>query len=75
MLSEINGLDICRIIRQKSVDVLILILSARSSETDRIVGLEVGADDYLVKTLWDAGTSGSIAMLRILQWILMTLSN
>jgi two-component system, OmpR family, phosphate regulon response regulator PhoB len=49
MLPGINGLDICRIIRQKSVDVLILILSARSSETDRIVGLEVGADDYLVK--------------------------
>ncbi len=49
MLPGINGLDICRIIRQKGLDVLILILSARSSETDRVVGLEVGADDYLVK--------------------------
>jgi two-component system, OmpR family, phosphate regulon response regulator PhoB len=49
MLPGINGLDICRIIRQKGIDVLILILSARSSETDRVVGLEVGADDYLVK--------------------------
>ena len=49
MLPGINGLDICRIIRQKGLDVLILIVSARSSETDRVVGLEVGADDYLVK--------------------------
>jgi two-component system, OmpR family, phosphate regulon response regulator PhoB len=49
MLPGVNGLDICRIIRQKGLDVLILILSARSSETDRVVGLEVGADDYLVK--------------------------
>jgi two-component system, OmpR family, phosphate regulon response regulator PhoB len=49
MLPEINGLDICRIIRQKGINILILMLSARSSETDRVVGLEVGADDYLVK--------------------------
>ena len=49
MLPGINGLDICRIIRQKGLDVLVLIVSARSSETDRVVGLEVGADDYLVK--------------------------
>ena len=49
MLPGINGLDICRIIRQKGLNVLVLIVSARSSETDRVVGLEVGADDYLVK--------------------------
>ena len=49
MLPGINGLDICRIIRQKGLTVLVLIVSARSSETDRVVGLEVGADDYLVK--------------------------
>ncbi len=49
MLPGINGLDICRIIRQKGLTILVLIVSARSSETDRVVGLEVGADDYLVK--------------------------
>lgn len=49
ILPGINGLDICRIVRQKGLAILVLIVSARSSETDRVVGLEVGADDYLVK--------------------------
>ena len=49
MLPGINGLDIYRIVRQKGLAILVLIVSARSSETDRVVGLEVGADDYLVK--------------------------
>ncbi len=49
MLPGVNGLDICRLLRREGVNILILILSARSSETDRVVGLEVGADDYLVK--------------------------
>jgi two-component system, OmpR family, phosphate regulon response regulator PhoB len=49
MLPGVNGLDICRLLRREGSNILILILSARSSETDRVVGLEVGADDYLVK--------------------------
>lgn len=49
MLPAMSGLDICRMIRYQNLDVPILILSARSSETDRVVGLEVGADDYLTK--------------------------
>jgi two-component system phosphate regulon response regulator PhoB len=49
MLPHVNGLDLCRIVRQENNGVLILILSARDSETDVVVGLEVGADDYLVK--------------------------
>lgn len=49
MLPGVNGLDICRLIRSQSLDFPILILSARSTETDRVVGLEVGADDYLAK--------------------------
>lgn len=49
MLPGVNGLDICRLLRREGINILILILSARSSETDRVVGLEVGADDYLVK--------------------------
>ena len=49
MLPSANGLDLCRWLRQKGYTVPILILSAKASETDRVVGLEVGADDYLTK--------------------------
>ncbi len=49
MLPQVNGLDLCRLIRHEGNTVPILILSAKGSETDRVVGLEVGADDYLTK--------------------------
>jgi two-component system, OmpR family, phosphate regulon response regulator PhoB len=49
MLPEINGLDICRLLRYQGNITPILIVSAKSSETDRVLGLEVGADDYLTK--------------------------
>lgn len=49
MLPGIGGLDLCRMIRHCSLDIPVLILSARGTETDRVVGLEVGADDYLAK--------------------------
>jgi two-component system phosphate regulon response regulator PhoB len=49
MLPGMNGLDLCRLLRHQGIDVPILILSAKSTETDRVVGLEVGADDYLTK--------------------------
>ncbi len=49
MLPEINGLDLCRLLRYQGKIVPILILSAKVSETDRVLGLEVGADDYLTK--------------------------
>ncbi|MBD2135862.1 MULTISPECIES: response regulator transcription factor [unclassified Sphaerospermopsis] len=49
MLPQINGLDICRLLRHQGNSVPILILSAKGSETDRVLGLEVGADDYLTK--------------------------
>ncbi|MBX7483355.1 response regulator transcription factor [Qipengyuania qiaonensis] len=48
MLPGTSGLDLCRWLRQRST-VPIIFISARSSHTDRIVGLELGADDYLVK--------------------------
>jgi len=48
MLPGTNGIDLCRQIRRKS-DVPIIFISARGSEADRIVGLELGADDYLAK--------------------------
>src|SRR5512143_1951393 len=49
MLPGLNGLDICRRIREKPPYVPIIMLTSRSSETDRVVGLELGADDYVTK--------------------------
>ncbi|MDX2096357.1 MAG: response regulator transcription factor [Leptolyngbyaceae cyanobacterium bins.59] len=49
MLPYVNGLDLCRLVRHQGNNVPILMLSARDTETDRVVGLEVGADDYLTK--------------------------
>jgi DNA-binding response OmpR family regulator len=49
MLPEVDGLDICRTLRDEKVFTPILMLTARTSELDRVLGLEVGADDYLTK--------------------------
>ncbi|MBM5799226.1 MAG: response regulator transcription factor, partial [Cyanobacteria bacterium K_Offshore_0m_m2_072] len=43
------GLEVCRALRAARNSTPILVVSARDSETDRVLGLEVGADDYLVK--------------------------
>ena len=48
-LPGIDGLEVCRCLRKKSQYVPILMLSERSSEIDRVLGLEIGADDYLTK--------------------------
>ena len=49
MLPYVNGLDLCRLVRHEGNSIPILMLSAKGTETDRVVGLEVGADDYLTK--------------------------
>ena len=49
MLPGLSGLDLCRELRRFNDNTPILVISARDSETDRVLGLEVGADDYLVK--------------------------
>jgi two-component system, OmpR family, phosphate regulon response regulator PhoB len=49
MLPQVNGLDLCRLLRYQGNLIPILIISAKASETDRVLGLEVGADDYLTK--------------------------
>jgi two-component system response regulator RegX3 len=48
MLPELNGNEVCRIIRQSSA-VPIIMLTAKDSEIDKVVGLEIGADDYVTK--------------------------
>jgi DNA-binding response OmpR family regulator len=49
MLPGIDGLEVCRRIRTGGDDVPVIMLTALGSETDRVVGLEQGADDYVTK--------------------------
>lgn len=49
MLPGIGGLDICRQVRQKKPLQSIIMLTSKTSEIDRILGLELGADDYMTK--------------------------
>jgi len=49
MLPELGGIEVCRQVRTFDKDTPILILTARNTEIDRVLGLELGADDYLAK--------------------------
>jgi two-component system, OmpR family, alkaline phosphatase synthesis response regulator PhoP len=49
MLPGGNGFDVCRTLRQKGVQTPVLMLTARGQVVDKVVGLKLGADDYLVK--------------------------
>jgi DNA-binding response OmpR family regulator len=49
MLPEIDGLEVCRRLRAAENPILILMLTARDEDVDKILGLEMGADDYLTK--------------------------
>jgi len=49
MLPELDGLEVCKAIRQQPKYTPILMLTSKSSELDRVIGLEVGADDYVTK--------------------------
>ena len=49
MLPVMNGFDVCRKLRQIGITTPILILTARRQEVDRVLGLELGADDYVTK--------------------------
>jgi DNA-binding response OmpR family regulator len=49
MLPGVSGLDICRQVREQKPSQAIIMLTAKSSETDRVLGLELGADDYITK--------------------------
>jgi DNA-binding response OmpR family regulator len=48
MMPEMDGLEVCRTLRRES-DLLVLMLTARSNEDDLLIGLDIGADDYLTK--------------------------
>lgn len=49
MLPSKDGIDICKGLRQEKVDTPIIMLTAKDSEIDKIIGLEIGADDYMTK--------------------------
>jgi two-component system, OmpR family, response regulator RegX3 len=49
MLPKLSGIDVCRELRVRGSDVPIIMVTARSAEIDTVVGLEVGADDYVSK--------------------------
>jgi DNA-binding response OmpR family regulator len=49
MLPRIDGFDVCRTLRKRGITVPIIMLTARSEEIDKVVGLEIGADDYVTK--------------------------
>ena len=49
MLPDMDGIDICRKVRAKEISTPILMLTAKSEEIDKVLGLEIGADDYMTK--------------------------
>ena len=51
MIPEVDGLEVCRVLKksERTSSVPIIMLTAKGTETDRVVGLELGADDYMVK--------------------------
>lgn len=65
MLPSKNGLDVCRDIRQKEINLPILMLTAKDATEDKISGLDCGADDYMVKPFsFEELTARARALLR-----------
>jgi two-component system response regulator MprA len=62
-MPHLGGLDVCRRMREEGDDTPILVLTARHSTADRVVGLDAGADDYLVKPF---ALDELLARLRVL---------
>jgi DNA-binding response OmpR family regulator len=61
MMPGVNGYDVCRQIRAQQSDVPVIFISAKSEEIDRVLGLELGADDFIVKPF---GVKEVIARIR-----------
>ena len=49
MLPKMNGFDVCKSLRSQGSNVPVIILTAREEESDKVLGLEIGADDYITK--------------------------
>ncbi len=64
-LPGLDGLDVCRELRRQGVETPIMMLTARTTELDRVLGLELGADDYLTKPFSSLELSARVkALLR-----------
>ncbi len=61
MMPNMNGYDVCREIRKENIETAILFISAKSEEVDKVLGLELGADDFIVKPF---GVKEVIARIR-----------
>jgi DNA-binding response OmpR family regulator len=61
MMPGTSGYDVCRAIRQKDKVIPVIMLTAKGQEVDKVVGLELGADDYIVKPF---GVSELLARIR-----------
>src|SRR6185369_5727994 len=62
MLPGMSGLDVCRELRERGFERSIIMLTAKSEEIDRVVGLEIGADDYVPKPF---GLRELLARIRV----------
>ncbi|GAA5025574.1 DNA-binding response regulator [Marivirga lumbricoides] len=49
MMPEMSGFDVCKKLRQKNIQTPVILLTAKGEEIDRVLGLELGADDYITK--------------------------
>lgn len=74
MMPIMDGYSACREIRKQNEDVPIIFISAKSEEIDRVLGLELGADDYIMKPF---GTREVIARIRAItrRWLKQSTSN
>ena len=61
MMPEMNGYDVCREIRASNKNIPVIFISAKSEEVDKVLGLELGADDYIMKPF---GVKEVIARMR-----------
>jgi DNA-binding response OmpR family regulator len=61
MMPGVSGYDVCREIRRSNPDVPVIFISAKSEEIDKVVGLELGADDFIVKPF---GVKEVVARIR-----------
>lgn len=49
MLPKLDGVEVCKLLRQRNINTPIIMLTAKGEETDKVLGLEIGADDYMTK--------------------------
>jgi DNA-binding response OmpR family regulator len=61
MMPELNGYEVCRRIRSRNATMPVIFLTAKGEEVDKVVGLEIGADDYIVKPF---GVKELVARIR-----------